>query len=123
MQLHFAVFHLGLHFLPKYSFRGFQYGRVLKGLHINNAAYQLRINGVYNICVENLSKFCVRIISASVISLCRKKWYTSGIVNNINTGDLRWEGDGSMIQQDMQWWFSTADRFKEGRRIVYTSSG
>ena len=71
----------------------------------------------------HMSSWNIPLVSFTLFFLCRKQWYTSGIVNNIDTGDLRWEGDGSMIQQDMQWWFSTADRFKEGRRIVYTSSG
>ena len=56
--------------------------------------------------------------------LCfRKLWYTSGIVNDIETGDLRWEGDGSMIQPAMQLWLSEQDRLAEGRTIVYKSEG
>ena len=30
-MLHYAAFHLGLHYLPKFPFRGFQYAKGQKG--------------------------------------------------------------------------------------------
>lgn len=50
-------------------------------------------------------------------------WYTSGIVNNLETGDLKWEGDGTEIKYNDQWWHSEEDRLKNYRRIVYKNEG
>ncbi|XP_046563536.1 contactin-like [Haliotis rubra] len=46
-------------------------------------------------------------------------WYTSGIVNNIHTGDLVWESDGSNILPDRQYWLSEEHKNMTGRNIVY----
>ncbi|XP_041371583.1 contactin-like [Gigantopelta aegis] len=51
--------------------------------------------------------------------LARKYWFTSGLVRNLNEGDLIWESDMAPIPPEKQWWLNDQHRTKEGRHIVY----
>lgn len=48
------------------------------------------------------------------------RWFTSGIVYDMATGDLQWKGDGTRIQQADQYWLNVQEMFKPGLHIVYT---
>ncbi|XP_071103024.1 contactin-like [Haliotis cracherodii] len=51
--------------------------------------------------------------------LSRGTWFTSGIVNNMNTGDLVWESDATVILPDRQYWLNEEHKNMTGRNIVY----
>ncbi|KAL8623497.1 hypothetical protein ACOMHN_015705 [Nucella lapillus] len=51
--------------------------------------------------------------------LSRGEWYTSGLIRNLEAGDLIWENDGSVVSPDLQLWLSEEDRVKSGQFITY----
>ncbi|KAK3106223.1 hypothetical protein FSP39_015497 [Pinctada imbricata] len=48
------------------------------------------------------------------------RWYTSGIIYDLQNNDLRWEGDGTPISMDNTFWLNQAELNKPGEHIVYT---
>ncbi|XP_076455700.1 contactin-like isoform X2 [Babylonia areolata] len=51
--------------------------------------------------------------------LSRREFYTSGLIRNLEAGDLIWESDGSMVSPDLQFWLSEEDRVDSGQFITY----
>ncbi|KAK7482103.1 hypothetical protein BaRGS_00026687, partial [Batillaria attramentaria] len=53
------------------------------------------------------------------LSRYTREFYTSGLIRNLEEGDLVWESDGSRIPPGLQFWLSDEDRQDVGQFITY----